>query len=369
MRFWPDERQALLLRAALLGGAEAGEAWRRWNDGGRGLDGADGLSYGLLPLAYRNLVANGVEDPVLPRLKGVYRHTWYANQRVLSAAGGPLRALRDAGLETLVLGGIPLAALHYRDAGARSVGEIEVAVPAAQAVMAIDALRAAGWALETPLPVDRLTRSFPEAGLVDAEERRLALHWSLLSEPGSDASLWRAAVPLDVGGVPTLALASADQLLLTCAGGFGVPRSRLRWIADATTVVRAAGDGLDWDRLVGQALARRMALATDATLRYLCDGFGVGVPERVLAVLDAVPATARERVVHRVAGFEPAHGGAVVKLWDRHRRLRTIEHDGPMPDGFLEMLAAHWSLSRRRQIVPQLARRSLAIAARRPSHA
>lgn len=367
-RFWPDERQALLLHAALLDGDDAAAAWRRWRADDDALDGVDGLSFDLLPLLYRNLTRWGVEDPDLPRLKGVYRYAWYANQRLLEAAGRALRALGDRGLETLVLGGVPLAELHYRDAGVRPIGAVDIAVRPADAGAAVAALREAGWALATPLPLDRVLRSFPSTGLIDGGVR-VAVHWSVLYEPGRDEELWRASGPLQAGGVSTRALAAADQLLHTCAGAFGVPGARLRWIADGATVVRAAGGELDWGRLVEQAVSRRLTLPVSAALGLLRERFGVGVPDDVLAALRAVRATPRERFVHRVRGFAPAHGAPLVRLWDRYRRLRSTVHDCPVPGDFPEMLAAHWRLSRRRELVPQLARRSLAIAARRPSHA
>ena len=75
---WPSENQELLLRAGLLRGAEATDAWQRWqiaND----INKIDQGSFRLLPLVYRNLSANSVNYPLTGRLKGIYRFTLYRN--------------------------------------------------------------------------------------------------------------------------------------------------------------------------------------------------------------------------------------------------------------------------------------------------
>jgi hypothetical protein len=109
--------------------------------------------------------------------------------------------------------------------------------------------------------------------------------------------------------------------------------------------------------------------AAGAALDYLVEAFGLAVPDRVLAELAAVRPTPRERFAHLVAGSAPPHGAGIVKLWDRYRRLRTFDHECPRPNGFLEMLADHWELPRRRDLVPQLARRAVKIGARSQSQA
>src|SRR2546430_1460846 len=58
--FWPSERQKLLLRAALVGGDEGADAWRRLRPTFR-LDDLDSASTALLPLLYRG-VFRGVPE-------------------------------------------------------------------------------------------------------------------------------------------------------------------------------------------------------------------------------------------------------------------------------------------------------------------
>src|SRR5947207_6928619 len=98
----PADLEQLLLRAALLDGDAALDAWESARALPRHIDDAP---YRVLPQLYRNLSALGVEDPEMVRLKGVYRHCWTSNQTRLAAAQRALDALRGARLEALPLVG------------------------------------------------------------------------------------------------------------------------------------------------------------------------------------------------------------------------------------------------------------------------
>jgi hypothetical protein len=63
----------------------------------------------LLPLLYRNLDSLAIDDPALPQLKGVYRNSWYRNQRVFAAGREALERPRASSVERLVVGGLALA--------------------------------------------------------------------------------------------------------------------------------------------------------------------------------------------------------------------------------------------------------------------
>lgn len=72
----PNPRQELLLQAALAEPDRAAKAWAALEPQ---LD-LDNISYPefrMLPLLYRNLSEVGVSHPSMPRLKGIYKQTWY----------------------------------------------------------------------------------------------------------------------------------------------------------------------------------------------------------------------------------------------------------------------------------------------------
>ena len=124
---WPTSAQRLLLRAVVLRGAEALAAWQRWTQA-VDLDGLDAGSIRLLPQLYRSLEREGVRDPLMSRLKGVYRHTWYGNQLRLRDAAVVLGELSRRGIEPMLLKGAALTLLHYRDSGLRPMEDVAVLV-------------------------------------------------------------------------------------------------------------------------------------------------------------------------------------------------------------------------------------------------
>src|SRR5688572_25719186 len=109
----PDELELLLLEAALSDGDTAREAWREASRRIGSFGGLGGETYRLLPLLYRNLSEQGVDGPALAQLKGVYRHSWYANHMHFRRAGEVLGSLERASVDTLVLKGGALARLYY----------------------------------------------------------------------------------------------------------------------------------------------------------------------------------------------------------------------------------------------------------------
>jgi hypothetical protein len=321
---WPTAEQALLLRAILLAQPEAGAAWRQWR-AAVDLDLLDAGSVRLLPQLYRRLQRDGVRDPSMGRLRGVYRHAWYANQLRLRDLAALCRALADRGIEAMLLKGAALVTAWYGDPGLRPMDDVDVLVPSGLAAAAAQTLAGLGWRPQVPM-----TRRHAAAGhamdFYSAAGQRLDLHWRLLPEccwPGADDAVWERSARAAVRGAPVRVLAPADQLFhLSAHGVRWEPVPPVRWIADATAVL-ARGDAVDWDTLVAEAARRRMTPPVRDALRYLRQAFGAPVPERVIAALAAAPVTAAERWEYRLR-TRPANPlvGRVPEHWLRYRRLR-----------------------------------------------
>ena len=174
----------------------------------------------------------------------------------------------------MVFKGASLSLLAYGDAGVRPMDDVDVLVPIERAGRGD---RGAAGSRLAPDKTDppAWTEVHHSLGIAGPRGGNVDLHWFSLWQPARDEPLWRAAVPLELAGVATLAPCPADQLLLACV--HGTPWSPLppfRWIADAVTVIRSAGEGLDWDRLVSEAERRRLTVATAAALAYLREEFG-----------------------------------------------------------------------------------------------
>jgi hypothetical protein len=339
----PTEEQRLILHAALDERADALAAWRRWS-GEFDFDSLDHGSIRLLPLVYRNLGPASFDVAAAERLRSLYRHSWSHNQLIFKRAAEAIAALQASGIETLVTKGASLAILAYGDVGVRPMDDVDVLVPVDRGGDAIEALTVAGWTADHADPLARM-QVHHSLGFAGAASGNVDLHWFSLWQPASDAPLWEASLPLELGGAQTRAPGSADQLLLACV--HGTPWSPLppfRWVADAVTVIRTAGEELDWGHLFAEAERRRLTVATLAALEYLREELGVAVPGTVLAGLRAVPSCRHERAAFRAAGRPDSPVRTLCMAWDRYRRLRDLDTGAPRPDGFLGFARLFWDL-------------------------
>lgn len=365
---WPTGDQELLLRASLLPGKEAVDAWQQWKTN-TDIDHLDQGSFRLLPLLYRNLHTHQVKDPLMSKLKGIYRATWYRNQMLFRTVADLLLSLHGAGIQTMILKGAALARRYYNDVGLRPMDDFDLLVPTEQALEAIDLLAELGW---TPEP--RRRGGFTEAYFSvlhahqfhDGTGHGFDLHWHLLPDccyANADDDFWNAAIETRVHDVPVWALNPADELFHACV--HGVRWSRVppfRWLADATVIVRASHSEIDWDRLIAQARKRRLVLPVRDTLDYLRDELGAPIPRAVREGLDQTPVSRAEHAEYRRITRSPGVLGLLPAKWFRYRRsLWGAGHRMSLLElvGFLRYLQLFWDMDRLWRVFLGTARRGL----------
>ena len=312
-----------------------------------------------------------MHDPDLPRLKGIHRQTWSRNQMLLNRTAPALGSLAEAGIPTMVLKGGALGLRYYDDLGLRPMADLDVLVPFDRAVDATGVLMDLGYQtgpLTRAHQLDHHGRSAaqPAGGQID-------LHWQVnmaLGRPGPPEGwsddFWEAAVDLDVAGQPTRMLCAADLLLHVCVHGAGWSSgARLRWVADAATMVDRAGSTLDWDRLVHQAVDRRVVLTIRETLRYLADTFEVAVPHDVLGRLEVAPTSRRDELVHRLLTRPRPTPGRLGGLPITLGRFVCLTAHDPLPTMASELpgyLARSWDIERPWQAPGRVARKVTRVA-------
>lgn len=322
---WPTPTQRLLLRAALCHDAQAVDAWTRAQRE-IDLDQLDAGSIRLLPLVYRNLERAHVRDPRMGRLKGVYRHAWYANQLRLRDAAAVAGELTRRGIEPMLLKGAALTLLHYRDHGLRPMDDVDVMVRTADWSRAVNALAELAWRPRVAITPERVAATHGME-LADAGGRHLDLHWHLLPDhcwPAADDEYWARARHVDLHGVRVAVLDPTDQLFHTCAHGVKWERlPPLRWIADALAILRDPTVSIDWERLVDLGVRRRVVPALRDALGYLSTEMAAPVPESARHALARARVSRVEAWEHRLR-TRPASPilGRLREHWLRYRRLR-----------------------------------------------
>jgi Uncharacterised nucleotidyltransferase len=295
--------QELLLRAALLNGDDAVKAWKEWESGVDWEGQFDNGSFRLLPLLYMNLKRLDVRDPLMGKLKGIYLKAWYKNQRLFFEAGRIIDYLHSKSIQTVVLKGVPLAILYYKNCGVRPMSDIDILVPASQALLTYDALKGAGWNPSTDELPEVPMRYRHSQQFVDASGTEVDLHWNLIIEStrvDSAAVFWDKAVPISIQNVPSYALGPTDMLFHVIVHGIKWnPEPPIRWIADAMTIMRSPDLDIDWSRIISHAKKYMVCLQIKEGLNYLYENFQAPVPKTVMDDISSIPVSYLERFEYR----------------------------------------------------------------------
>ena len=289
--FLPDAVDTCLLRAALLSGDAAREAWSQWcravGDPVRALGTDKRNIKALVPLLARNLRAQGVETG---KSFGTYAKAAHLTEtlrmsRYLRECGDVLQLLSSADVPHATLKGAALAEAVYRDPALRHAHDFDVLVPEQALDRAAEALRAHGFAPYGQVGPDlhHLTPLRNDAGLVVELHRRLSqVHAGFQAE-----AAWRRSVPARVGGCETRVLSRADALVHAGEHAVSCRSSlNLRWVCDAWWLAQPLSES-DWSSLVEIVIASRVALPLAITLGYLEAALGPVVPHSVLEPLKA----------------------------------------------------------------------------------
>jgi Uncharacterised nucleotidyltransferase len=299
---WITWQQELLLKAALFSGNDAISAWEKWKKN-VDFDSIDPGSYRLLPLLYHNLIKLKINDALMNRLKGIYRRTWYENQIRLNRMVMLLELFQNSGIKTIVLKGIALIHLFYKDYGLRPMSDLDIFVPTKHAAETIVLLKKLGWETEYKSP-EKIIDFFHSCDLTDTTGlHHLDLHWHLFIEccgPNADDDFWDGAQPTMIKNISTNVLNPADQLLHTCVHGMKWSKiPPFRWVADALMILNSSQTEIDWNRLINQAQKCSLTVPLKYSLEYLVKSFNVFISPENLEKIREIPATKVEQIEYK----------------------------------------------------------------------
>ncbi len=283
------------------------------------------LRHGVAPLLQRALQSGSelahVPEPVRARIEEERRATALENLRNLGEFRRVAQALRKRDIPVIVLKGLHLAELVYRDVSLRPMVDVDLLVPRAQRNDAIAALLALGYGFEE----EKLEYGFREerSGAIEAMldgkyhvgmlHRQLGtaveIHWTLAdplhpySAPIED--IWRSAVTANLGDTDTLVMPPEFLLLHVCAhlAYNHVFAFSLRALCDIAEIL-SAHPALDWVVVTEQGRRHGWRIGVAAALRLARDHLGAAVPANAIAAIggDALaPELLAEAMAHLLA--------------------------------------------------------------------
>jgi hypothetical protein len=339
--------QELLLSAALSEGEKALHAWEAWRAKVDLNNHLDSDSYRLLPLLFHNMLRHDVKEPVMQKLKGIYRMAWYKNQTALRCLASLLRILHDAGIRTMIVNGTALSVWHYENLGLRPLDGVDILVPFAQIADTITVLKQEGWSLEPSLanrPIGILLATKAALTFVGQTGQKLKLHWHVLHErrgPEADEPFWQAALATEVDKEATSTLSPTDQLLQICVEGESIRTlPSICWVADAMMVLRRSSPAIDWQRLLTHTQERLLVLPFGAAMAYLHDIFDAPIPSPALQKLQDRSTARMERWEARYLASRYRHlpFGDIPFFWFDYLRSRKLSERKGRLRSFAEYL-------------------------------
>jgi len=278
----------------------------------------------VAPLLYAALKEEpGVPPDALAALRQAYEQNGLRNALLLHELGQALRALATAGVPALALKGAALAESVYGNVALRPMRDMDVLVRAEDAPRALRVLAAQGYRPEEAEPHAGVTLAYENELLLRKAGRLdfvLEVHWSLLDSPFYQHALqmdwfWATAVPVRIGGQPAHMLGPAAQLVYLCAHAVLHHGGRdLLWLHDVAALLQHAGDDLDWEAALAAAQANHLVLPLQQVLAELTTAWGVRLPERVWARVQALRPSPQEQ--QTFARLTAAERPVLRRFWD-----------------------------------------------------
>jgi hypothetical protein len=340
----PGALHLALFKAIFSSDSDFATRWVDWASQLRPTYHVDAVSTEHLPLFRKRLgliPREALRSNPLPQLiQDLYRRTWARNHLVFLSLQTSLQTLHDAGVSTLVLKGAALVTVHYKDMGARTMGDFDVLVPQTQFLIAAQALEASGWTgLFSAKDFDaRFGHAFT---FKDGQGNFLDLHVHVLHfTPREDADelFWANSVPMSLPGVETRTLCADDFILhLAVHGMRWVPYLPLRWIPDIAYVI--SNGYPNWNRLLQMTQYLHASLAVTAVLEYINENQLASVPESVLTSLRAIPIDPWEQKRFELNARNSL--GSLLSTTRFHWYMATQRNDAPSLLRKLRLLPAY----------------------------
>lgn len=288
----PSPGQEALLLACLCPAEQFTHYWRIWRDS-EDIEHLDESSNRLLPLLFRQAEDNGLVDPEIGRLRGIYRYHWCRNQLMLAELRRIISELNSRSIEVILLKGSAMIQRYYKDPALRPMSDLDIMVRPAQFEDTSRILCELGY--EQRFSIDfkkihseRLTHAIEFARSVQGQKWEIDLHWTPLHRatwPGAEECFWEHSEPLEIKGLPCRTFDPTHQLLHVCLhGALWNALPPMRWVTDAMWILRE--DHIDWHRLLEHARTLNGLQLLKNSLNYIHKNFNATIPEPIMKQLN-----------------------------------------------------------------------------------
>jgi len=288
---WPSLEQELLIRACVSTGGELTDAWQQWRSQ-VDIDLLDTSSHRLLPTLYRNLKDHDIQDPLMDRLRSVYRLAWYKNQLLVDSAAEVISILEQAGIKTMLLKGIGMYGRGDMEIASRHMFDADILIPYSQIENAISIMNQHGWQQAYTMSYKVYSLFRHSIGFSRGAGREVDLHWNIyFSRLGVNPDLfWDRAIPVKFAQLNTSVMDPGDSLMFACYHGacWNFKTLHLDWVSDALLLLNLYRNQINWERMVDQAGQLRVGYTIWNTYTYLNQTFNTRIPNNVIAEMKEI---------------------------------------------------------------------------------
>jgi hypothetical protein len=352
----PSLEHQLLLQASLCQGEKAITAWQKWITS-VDIENLDDSSYYLLPLLYRNLVAQQENHAEMTRLKGVYRRNWYNNQLQITKAKNIFQSFTENNIKFLVIRNLALSTCYYSDLGVRPIRTLDIFISPKNLPLAINLLKDLGWQARTNL-TGNLLSLYPKIGFWDDSNSFLHLHWRLFFESHLEDDFFYSPVKAQIAEIPVSLLNPEQELLdifwqLTA----NEPNYSVSYLADAYQIIQLNYNHIQWQDLIDKAQKYGVVYQFKSLLVSLENIFSFSLDNTInfdqVQYHNSVEKI--EMSLDRIK-FLPIYSSLNQKI-TAYLRLANRQQFPLTLAGFLEYLKTTWNLNNSYQIPEQVIKR------------
>lgn len=320
---FPTTSEELLLQAALLSDQLAIEAWKKWKEREE-IDEVGAASQRLLPLVFQNLKKQGINDPLMDKMKGVYRYLFAENHASFHAYRPFFEELNRREIPFMFLNEAAVLLTVYSDFGLRGMQDIDLLIPQEriaevhqillQQKIECKFLKFRAVRKITP----RLLSVINEITFVNAKHLELDLHWRLMINEEKEITelFWSHCRCVQAYGISFYVPKPEVLFFQICQGGIDYDiEPKFRWIADALLLLRATPD-FCWKKVQSYAALYQEEASTNYLMAYLKKKFFLDCP---LEKKEQDDTTFFKRIAPKQTKEEKS---LIVQFWHWHQSTR-----------------------------------------------